>query len=168
MPGSEYHWPKADDWWLMQWHREAIEDFSDIPPEEREFMTTWDQFMLSQRISSEAYLPSSWLEFVKTKADWLVASDSRMVEFGKHLTYLLTRHVLNDSAIQEAFRYITAAKDRFRQSGGIRIAGPPKQSPKKKSATNCQVCWRPVFGPRQVFCANPVSPAPAVCCSAWY
>lgn len=141
----------------MQWHREAIEDFSDIPPEEREFMTSWDEFMLSQRLSSDAYLPSCWLEFVKTKVDWLVASDSRMVEFGKHLTYLLTRHVLDDSTIQDAFRCLTAAKDRFEQSGAQRISGPPKQPHKPNTTAGCQICGRQALGPRLVLCANPVS-----------
>lgn len=156
-PGSEFVRPEIDDRWLVQWHREAIEDFSDIPPEEREFLTVWDEFMLSQRINSEVYLPQSWLAFVTAKADWLVVADSRMVEFGKHLTYLLTRHVLDDATIQQAFKVITAARDELEKSGGTRISGSFTQPPKPKSAAACQVCGRQVLGPRIIFCTKPVS-----------
>lgn len=161
-PGTVFRRLKPDDRWLVQWHREAIEDFSDIPPEEREFMTTWDEFMLTQRIATDSFLPSSWLEFVKLKADWLVRSASRMTEFGKHLSYLLMRDVLNDKTIKEAFQVIASARARLRQREGD--GGPiasPEQSPREhqhpKSAANCQVCNQQALGPRLLVCSNLVS-----------
>ncbi|KAL2755118.1 hypothetical protein ACRALDRAFT_1082662 [Sodiomyces alcalophilus JCM 7366] len=158
-PGTVFRRLKPDDRWLVQWHREAIEDFSDIPPEEREFMTTWDEFMLTQRIATDAFLPSSWLEFVKLKADWLVRSASRMTEFGKHLSYLLMRDVLNDKTIKEAFQVIASARARLKQQeyDGQPTASPgqsPKEHQQRKSAANCQVCNQQVLGPRLLVCSN--------------
>lgn len=124
-------------------------------------MTTWDEFMITQRIASDAFLPSSWLEFVKLKADWLVSSPSRMTEFGKHITYLITRGALNDGTIKKAFQIIASAKARLAQRGHHDpIGASAKQSPKgpqaRKSAANCQVCDQQALGPRLLFCSNPV------------
>ncbi|KAH6678933.1 hypothetical protein F5X68DRAFT_263904 [Plectosphaerella plurivora] len=152
-PGSEFIRAETDSRWLVQWHREAIEDFSDIPSEEREYITTWDEFMLSQRINSEVYLQASWLEFVKQKADWLVASESRRVEFGKHFTYLMTRNVLDDATIWEAFQFVTAANNALKKAGTSRVSGILKQ-PKPKTAAGCQICGRQVLGPKTLVCSK--------------
>lgn len=158
-PGTVFEKHKPDDSWLIQWHRDALEDFSDIPPEEREFLVAWDDFMITQRITSEVFLPSSWLEFVQAQADWLVASEPRMTEFGKHLTYLIARSALNDDVIQQAFQTIRAAKEkRDRLAGGSAPRDPePKDLSRRKSHAGCQICGLPVSGPRLLICANSVS-----------
>ncbi|KAM0328475.1 hypothetical protein ACHAQA_004882 [Verticillium albo-atrum] len=154
--GTPFIKHKPDDRWLAQWHREAIEDFSDIPFSEREFMTTWDEFMLTRRISSDVYLPSSWLAFLRLKAEWLACSESRMIEFGKHISYLIARDALDDQTIKEGFQLISAAKLSL-QSGGAKAQqhAPPAEVQPRKSAANCQTCGRQILGPRLLLCANP-------------
>ncbi|KAG7126614.1 hypothetical protein HYQ44_000334 [Verticillium longisporum] len=161
-PGKPFIRHKPDDRWLTQWHRDAIEDFSDIPFHEREFMTTWDEFMLTQRISSDVYLPSSWLAFLRHKAEWLVCSESRMIEFGKHISYLIARDALNDQTIKQGFQIISAAKLALQNSGArMQQHASPVESPPRKSAANCQTCARQILGPRLLLCANPDCKKPA-------
>ncbi|KAM0277996.1 hypothetical protein ACHAQH_005450 [Verticillium albo-atrum] len=155
-PGKPFIKHKPDDRWLTQWHRDAIEDFSDIPFHEREFMTTWDEFMLTQRISSDVYLPSSWLSFLRHKAEWLVSSEARMIEFGKHISYLIARDALDDQTIKRGFQIISAAKLSLQATGAkTQQHALPGEAQPRKSAANCQTCGRQVLGPRLLLCANP-------------
>ncbi|EEY17291.1 conserved hypothetical protein [Verticillium alfalfae VaMs.102] len=161
-PGKPFIRHKPDDRWLTQWHRDAIEDFSDIPFHEREFMTTWDEFMLTQRISSDVYLPSSWLAFLRHKAEWLVCSESRMIEFGKHISYLIARDALDDQTIKQGFQIISAAKPPLQNAGArMQQHASPVESQPRKSAANCQTCARQILGPRLLLCANPHCKKPA-------
>ncbi|TDZ25084.1 hypothetical protein Cob_v001893 [Colletotrichum orbiculare MAFF 240422] len=159
-PGTEYKKPEPNDQWLIQWHRDALADFSDVPIDEREYMQEWDQFMLTKRISSDIYFPRAWLDFVKLNVDWLLSSKSRMVEFGKHFTYLLARSSLDHDTVQEALEYIAACRTKLAIRNGNNSNPPPamKESPRgphvRKSASGCQVCGMTVLGPRLLLCAN--------------
>ncbi|CAI0646811.1 unnamed protein product [Colletotrichum noveboracense] len=157
-PGSEYRKPEPSDQWLIQWHRDALADFSDVPPDEREYMQEWDKFMLTKRISSNIYFPRAWLSFVKLKADWLLSSQNRMVEFGKHFTYLLARSSLDHATVEEALEHISVCRDKLGVQNGNSTTPKPKESPKgphiRKSAAGCQVCGLAVLGPRLLLCSN--------------
>ncbi|KAL0940667.1 uncharacterized protein CTRU02_203430 [Colletotrichum truncatum] len=157
-PGTEYKKPAPSDQWLIQWHRDALADFSDVPPDEREYMQEWDKFMLTKRISSSIYFPRAWLNFVRLKADWLLSSQSRMIEFGKHFTYLLARSSLDHSTVEEALEYIAACRAKLGVRNGDHAPPAPKESPQgphlRKSAAGCQVCGLAVLGPRLLLCAN--------------
>lgn len=118
--------------------------------------------MLTKRISSNIYFPRAWLSFVKLKADWLLSSQNRMVEFGKHFTYLLARSSLDHATVEEALEHISVCRDKLGVQNGNSTTPKPKESPKgphiRKSAAGCQVCGLAVLGPRLLLCSNEVSP----------
>ncbi|KAK2033408.1 hypothetical protein LX32DRAFT_87808 [Colletotrichum zoysiae] len=157
-PGTEYKKPEPSDEWLIQWHRDALADFSDVPPDEREYMQEWDKFMLTKRITSNIYFPPAWLSFVKIKSDWLLSSTSRMLEFGKHLTYLLARGSLDHDTVEQALKHISACRAELGMENGRYAAPAPNGSPQgphiRKSAAGCQVCGLAVLGPRLLLCSN--------------
>jgi hypothetical protein len=155
-----------DNSWLIQKHRDSIDDFSDVEPAEKEYIREWDGFILQRSITSPAYFPQAWLTFVQEKAAWLVAANRRMLEFGRHTSYLLVRNVLNDLVINQAFVHINEARAKCpmkTEQDSIETAGdnpqsPSKQSPKvpsvRKASNGCSVCKLPVLGPRFLLCAN--------------
>ncbi|KAF6839131.1 zinc finger domain-containing phd-finger [Colletotrichum musicola] len=157
-PGTEYKKPTPSDQWLTQWHRDALADFSDVPPNEIEYMQEWDQFMLTKRISSNIYFPPAWLSFVKLKVDWLLSSPTRMIEFGKHISYLLARSSLDHDTVQEALDHIATRRATFGKTNGDHTTSTEKEPPLgphiRRSAGGCQVCGLTVLGPRLLLCAN--------------
>ncbi|KAF9878545.1 hypothetical protein CkaCkLH20_04037 [Colletotrichum karsti] len=157
-PGTEYKAPQPNDEWLIQWHRDALADFSDVPPEEREYMQQWDRFMLTKRISSNIYFPRAWLNFVKLNANWLLSKLSRNVEFGKHLTYLLARNSLDHATVQEGLDHLNSCREKLKLQNGNNSLPAPEDSPRgphvRKSASGCQVCGLTVLGPRLLLCSR--------------
>ncbi|POR37797.1 Uncharacterized protein TPAR_02004 [Tolypocladium paradoxum] len=166
-PGQEVPEAVPDDTWLIQKHRESIGDFSDVTAAEKEYIWEWDGHILRKNITSAAYFPRAWLDFVEQKAAWLVAVEHRMLEFGKHSSVLLARDVLDDTTMKLAFNYINDARAKLKSapegpsdgSGSLgATVGATKQSPRssqiRKSASGCTVCQLPVRGPTLLVCSN--------------
>jgi hypothetical protein len=160
-----------DTSWLIQKHRDSIDDFSDISAAEKEYIQQWDGFILRQNVTSPAYFPQAWLLFVQEHAAWLTAVNSRMLEFGKHTSYLFVRNVLDDVVFEEAFAYINEARakrplksedETIEAPAAKPQVSPTKQSPKApqiyKTSSGCGVCKLPVLGPRLLLCANKACP----------
>jgi hypothetical protein len=140
----------VDDSWLLLKHRDNLQDFIDLNPEEKEYLQEWDAFILRKHISSEQYLPRNFLRFVREKASWIVAKQSRAEEFSKHVATLLARRVLPDSAISEATQILNDA--RSRQAEAV-----PAQPPKKKVTGGCcTACGEPVPVSAMLVCTNKV------------
>ncbi|KAL7948181.1 hypothetical protein V8C42DRAFT_313708 [Trichoderma barbatum] len=168
VPGQEVPKRPLDNTWLIQKHRESTSDFSDVTPAEKEYIWEWDGYILRQSLTSAAYFPRAWLSFVREKASWLAAADQRLLEFGKHASFLRVRDMLDDKIILEAFSYINDARARLQQSvgdesGNVKIEGSdPKQSPRatqiRKGADGCTICQLPVLGPRMLICSNKACP----------
>ncbi|KEY64448.1 hypothetical protein S7711_05266 [Stachybotrys chartarum IBT 7711] len=168
VPGEKVPQIAPDNTWLIQKHRESIDEFSDVTPAEKEFVKEWDGFILKQSITSPAFFPRAWLAFVQEKASWLVSADRRMTEFGKHFSVLLVRNVLDDKVIAEAFSSINEARankeTRSGQPGADAVAADadrdflqsqsPRSSQIRKSKGGCGVCHLPVMGPRLLICSN--------------
>ncbi|KAF7563103.1 hypothetical protein G7046_g1047 [Stylonectria norvegica] len=167
-PGEELPLPEPETAWLIHKYRGEIADFTDVTPAEKEYIREWDAFILGQSLTSSAYLPRAWLWFVEEHASWLVAAKHRMIEFGKHASVLLARDLLNDEAVDEAFRLINEARANPERTGEqangtdseeIRDEiSTPKRSPRisqvRKGGNGCQVCQLPVIGPRLLVCAE--------------
>lgn len=172
--GHEVPDTAADYGWLLQKHREAIGDFSDVTPSEKEYIIEWDGYILQQSITTTAYFPRAWLSFVKERAAWLVAAEHRMLEFGKHTSVLLARDVLNDQVMDEALTFINQARAgpqlKEEQHDVSMSDGALKQSPRashiRKNDNGCTVCQLPVLGPRLLLCSNKVreSQRIRICC----
>ncbi|KIE01126.1 Zinc finger domain-containing protein, PHD-finger, partial [Metarhizium majus ARSEF 297] len=170
-PGQEVPQNTPDITWLIQKHRESIADFSDVTAAEKEYIWEWDGYILRQNITSAAYFPRAWLNFVEEKAGWLARAQHRMLEFGKHSSVLLARDVLDDEDMQQAFRYINEARAKSakgqsphgemlaaddRAKGMASTKQSPKVSQIRKSANGCTICQLPVIGPRLLLCSNTV------------
>ncbi|KAJ2964539.1 hypothetical protein NQ176_g10781 [Zarea fungicola] len=164
-PGDLVPRPVHDATWRIQKHRESIADFSDVTAAEKDFIWAWDEYILREGITSSIYLPRSWLGFVKAKAEWLVAKDERMREFGKHASVLMAREVLTDEAITQALDVINQTRSRRTMDVANAISPPeaetvvttPKPTDIRKGRNGCTICQLPVRGPRLLVCANKVS-----------
>ena len=169
-PGQEVPQRAVDNAWLLQKHHESIGDFSDVTPAEKEYIWEWDSFILQQNLSTTAYFPRAWLSFIREKASWLVAEESRMLELGKHTSVLLARDVLNDEVVDDAFKCINEAREKPRLKieehqaleNGVNGVNDesrkssPRASQIRKSPGGCTVCHLPVLGPRLLVCSNKV------------
>lgn len=162
VPGADVPKTVCDDAWLIQKHRDHLQDFVDIGPSEKEYMKEWDAFNFKNRMSSEAYIKRAFVSFVAAKASWLVGSESRMVEFGKHLAVLTARGAINEAAIEEARVLITEAKNHRKATSGGSMGSEPVPNPvqaavNRTSSAGCGVCGKPVKGPQLLVCASKVS-----------
>nr|5BJS_B Chain B, Histone-lysine N-methyltransferase EZH2, Polycomb protein SUZ12 [Thermochaetoides thermophila]5KJH_B Chain B, Crystal structure of an active polycomb repressive complex 2 in the stimulated state [Thermochaetoides thermophila DSM 1495]5KJI_B Chain B, Crystal structure of an active polycomb repressive complex 2 in the basal state [Thermochaetoides thermophila DSM 1495]5M5G_B Chain B, Crystal structure of the Chaetomium Thermophilum polycomb repressive complex 2 (PRC2) [Thermochaetoides len=119
LPGQPLPQHPIDDSWLLLKHRDNLQDFIDLRPEEKEFLQEWDAFILRRHISSEQYLPRYFLRFVREKADWLVSKRSRGEEFSKLVATLLARRVLPERVVIEATQVLNDARGRLREQGGV-------------------------------------------------
>ncbi|KAL8365782.1 hypothetical protein RB595_004524 [Gaeumannomyces hyphopodioides] len=158
-PGADVPKLVSDDAWLIQKHRDHLQDFVDIGPSEKEYMKEWDAFNFKNRMSSEAYIKRAFVSFVTAKASWLVGSESRMVEFGKHLAVLTARGAINESVIEEARLLITEAKNHRKTTSGGSMGSEPVPNPvqdavNRRSSAGCGVCGKPVKGPQLLVCAS--------------
>ncbi|KAF4463532.1 hypothetical protein FALBO_9657 [Fusarium albosuccineum] len=169
VPGEELPKPVVDNSWLVQKHREDIGEFSDVTAAEKEFIRKWDAFILQENITSGAYFGRAWLKFVKEHASWLAAATYRMAEFGKHISVLMVREVLDDKTLDEAMKLIDEARVELKSkkdelTNGTNGTQPTdaalKQSPRAsqivKGSNGCTVCQLPVLGPSLLVCSNKV------------
>lgn len=174
-PGDELPRPVADKDWLTQKYREALRDFEDITPEEKEYMFKWDKFLLPLNVTTAEHLPVIWLSFVEENASWLVEKEHRMLEFSKHASLLFGRSLIKSSA--EVTRVIEAARRRKQDqalqqeaaNGAINgdanqaaeddLSVSPRLEHIRKGGAGCAICKLPVRGPRQQLCSGEVSPS---------
>jgi VEFS-Box of polycomb protein len=157
--GTEIPDHKGDHQWLIQRHREAMDEYTDVGHAEKEMCNEWDGFISTKQITSDAYLPRAWLDFVRAKASWIVSSKTRRKEFAKHYSYLVARDVLDNETVVKGFAIIAEAVE-ARQNGKETEKPSPQSSPKaaqaRKSRGGCEICGLPVLGPRMLLCANEV------------
>ncbi|KAK4239246.1 hypothetical protein C8A03DRAFT_14322 [Achaetomium macrosporum] len=151
-PGVPVPQHPIDDSWLLLKHRDNLQDFIDLNSEEKEYLQEWDAFILRKHISSEQYLPRNFLRFVREKASWIVTKQSRADEFSKHVSILLARRVLPDTAIFEATKLLNDARSRQAAHGADE---EPAQPPRNKATGGCcTACGEPVPAPEMLICAD--------------
>ncbi|CAJ2511686.1 Uu.00g073110.m01.CDS01 [Anthostomella pinea] len=153
-PGSLVDPPKVDDTWLVQKHRDIIRDYSDVHQDEKEYISKWDAFVNKECVTSEPHLQEVYIRFVQTKASWLVASQSRMTEWSKHLGYLKTRSALTEPTILEALAIVRRARSERRPDQPEAPKASPPRAGYRKSVSGCAVCGQPVRGPSTLICSN--------------
>lgn len=168
-PGTEVRQPVVDDTWLIQKHRDIVQDFIDVDAEEKDYIKEWDAFIQKKHISSDAYISRAVLEFVTEKLHWLLESKSRTTEFGKHLTVLIARGLDDDTVKQVQSRLQEARAQKPQEKGKKKEKKEeeeekekefPAESPKEaqyRSSRGCAVCGRFVRGPQLLLCTNEVN-----------
>ncbi|KAK0385582.1 hypothetical protein NLU13_6760 [Sarocladium strictum] len=169
-PGEELPQPAPDKQWILQKYREALREFSDITPEEREYMFKWDSFLQPLNVTTAAHLPTIWLAFVDNHAEWLVDKEHRMLEFTKHAALLFGRSLIKSSAaVTQRLNVARRLKqDRELQNGAANgvangvtettseddLSLSPRLEHIKKGGSGCVVCRLPVRGPKQLLCTG--------------
>lgn len=158
--GDEVPFAPAEKSWLYHKHRESLNESQNLTAAELEYIKEFDSSMKNHEISARAYFPRAWLDFVRTRASWLVSAKHRMNEFALHQSYLIASQLLKDEHLDEAIVLIEEARKQRREemaakpAHGERSPKPtPKTPPIRKSAKGCGVCGKPVLcGPELLMC----------------
>jgi hypothetical protein len=166
--GDEVPYAPAEKTWLYHRHQESLNESQDLTPAQLEYIKEFDKSMRNHDISARAYFPRAWLDFVRSRASWLIEAKYRMIEFSLHESYLLASKLLRDEHLDEAVGFLEDARREKHQqtpqsqSGDVPQKKSPKPTPKtppiRESAKGCGVCRMPVLcGPELLICDNPVS-----------
>jgi hypothetical protein len=96
------------------------------------------------------------LRFVRERAGWLTAKQSRAEEFSKHVATLLARRVLPDKVVFEAVQVLNEARAR-RARGEVGEGEDMERHVRGRATGGCCVrCGLPVPVVAMVVCANKV------------
>ncbi|EAA34215.3 hypothetical protein GE21DRAFT_3024 [Neurospora crassa] len=174
-PGSEVRYPPLDEGWLITKHADALGEFSDVEPQEKEYMMQWDAYILQKHLCSEQYLPREFRNFVREKATWLLEKRSRAEELGKHMAVLLARRYVDDATVMAVTKELNEARKAMAaaESANGPGAGDAGQASKeseaqeqqqqqqqqssgrkKSAAGGCARCGEVVPQPEMVICCN--------------
>ncbi|KAI1360059.1 hypothetical protein F5Y08DRAFT_344044 [Xylaria arbuscula] len=157
-PGSLVDPPPVNDTWLVQKHRDIIRDYSDVHQDEKEYIFEWDAFVNRDSVTSEPQLQDVYLKFILEKSAWISASQNRVTEWAKHLSYLKSRNALTEDTIAEAVTIMRLSRSQKRPESDTTKTSPTKVSPPRpayrKSVAGCPICGQPVRGPAFVICSN--------------
>ncbi|KAG8160139.1 hypothetical protein KVR01_009675 [Diaporthe batatas] len=153
IPGTEVRQSVADDTWLIQKHQDIVQDFIDVDAAEKDYIKQWDAFIHKRHISSDAFISRAVLEFVNEKMPWLLSSQSRIQEFGKHLTVLIARGLDADTVRQVQSRIQEARSQKPPEPEQASSQQPPREA-QHRSSKGCAICGRNVRGPQLLICAN--------------
>ncbi|KAI0469268.1 hypothetical protein F4859DRAFT_487586 [Xylaria cf. heliscus] len=153
-PGSSIDPPPVDDSWLVQKHRDIIRDYSDVLPDEKEYILEWDAFVNKECVTSAPHLQDVYIKFIRDKASWLAASQNRMAEWAKHLSYLKFRNALTEDTITEALTILRQSKSQRRPEQPETTKVPSPRVAYRKSVAGCPVCGQPVRGTASLICSN--------------
>jgi hypothetical protein len=138
-----------------------LNEFTDVDSWEKEYVWRWDAFILPRRISSDAFLPRAWLDFVRENASWIVSSGVRLEEFVRHACYLQARDVLDMETHDAALKLVQEARAKLPSNGkqlGVSPIGSPTAQGARK-AVDCAECGLPVIGITCILsCSNDVRP----------
>ncbi|ELQ43383.1 hypothetical protein OOU_Y34scaffold00155g27 [Pyricularia oryzae Y34] len=155
-PGKPVPIVEPDTDWLIQKHRDHLQDFVDIEDGEKEYMMEWDAFAFKEQLSSNAYIVRGLLAFVRAKAPWLLAKNTRMLEFGKHMATLRARGSITSGTIEEALKIVADARRKGLAAPLIAAASgalEPKPSIQRSKGA-CVICRKPALGPSLLICSN--------------
>jgi VEFS-Box of polycomb protein len=89
----------VDESWLIQKHKETIDDFADVFLAEKTFMKHFDEHMLRENLCAQRYVPSALIRFCRTNREWLNATDM-LVEFWKQCLYLTQHGIINAAHVK--------------------------------------------------------------------
>jgi hypothetical protein len=111
-PGEEY--PNSDEEkeesWLMLKLRDAVNDYTDLTDEEKNYINRWNPFVMGEQLTSDKYLGDTLYRFVMTNKDWLVRKQSRLSEFARHSQTLKARGAVTGHQRATCFRVLRVAR----------------------------------------------------------
>jgi hypothetical protein len=89
----------VDESWLVQKHKETIDDFADVFGAEKTFMKRFDEHMLRENLCAQRYVPSALVRFCRANREWLNTVDM-LVEFWKQSLYLAQHGIINAAHVK--------------------------------------------------------------------
>ncbi|CZT09205.1 uncharacterized protein RAG0_14045 [Rhynchosporium agropyri] len=105
----------TDETWLHQARRDGINDFTDISPEEKEYINKFNPFVFSERLTSTKYIPDTMRRFARGNKDWLVEKVERRMEFSKHIESFVLRGEMDEETLERCVRILEAKGEESRQ-----------------------------------------------------
>jgi len=159
-PGALIRQHPVDDSWLLAKHRDLVNDFVDVTPQEKEYMIMWDSYVLPKHLSSPSFLPRAFRAFVKDKASWIVSKPERAYEFSKHVASLLAMSVIGEDDVVDSTTKLNEARAAMLANGSVPEAAPPPPPPKKQHVTErCTACQKAIPVPQLAVCGSKASGA---------
>jgi hypothetical protein len=100
IPGTSFSPSPVDESWLLKRHKDVINDFTDVTPEEKDYLIRWDEFVMKERITSNGYVADALIRFVRKNWRWFADVGTRRVEFSKHCASLLLKRVIDPACVK--------------------------------------------------------------------
>jgi hypothetical protein len=160
-PGEEL--PNSDDekdeGWLHQKNRDLINDFTDVTFEEKDFINTYNPFIINEQLTSPQYLPEALVRFAEGHKTWFAESKSRKREFMKLMEVFIIRGVVEQRHLDKCIEILKAAE---RTAKGKDVEMNEARPSKTRGIMDC-ICGEHTKPPNQVVCRGPVSFCPQEC-----
>jgi hypothetical protein len=162
-PGDEI--PSSDDekdeGWLHQKHRDIIMDFSDVDPDEKDYIIKWNPFIMELQLSSEKFLPEAVLRFAQEHKQWFIQKSSRKEEFAKQMETFVMRGAITQGCFSKALDILrraekAAAKVEKPDVDMDREEERPVSPAKQRGMLDCE-CGDHTQPPDRIICRGPVS-----------
>ena len=168
LPNSD---DETDESWLHQLRRDGINDFTDIPPEEKEYINQFNPYIIDEHLTSMKHLPDAMVRFVEANKSWIAEKVSRRQEFMKQMeNFLLKGYVDERGVLERCFRILIAEEKALRsreenkeserkdedEDVDINRVQEEPAPPPKRGLHSC-VCGENTMPPNRVVCRGVVS-----------
>jgi hypothetical protein len=154
--------PDSDDekeeGWLRQKSRDLINDFTDVTFEEKDFINTYNPFIINEHLTSPRYLPEALIRFTESHKKWFIEKNSRKKEFIKLMEVFILRGVVEEKTLERCIDILRAAE---RANKGKDIDMNDAAPPKPRALMDC-ICGEHTQAPNRVICRGAVSFASTV------
>jgi VEFS-Box of polycomb protein len=154
-PGEEL--PNSDDekeeGWLRQKSRDLINDFTDVTLEEKDFINTYNPFIINEHLTSPKYLPEALIRFADSHKTWFTEKRSRKKEFVKLMEVFILRGVVEEKTLERCVDILRAAA---RANKGKDIDMNDAAPAKPRALMDC-ICGEHTQPPNRVICRGAVS-----------
>jgi len=154
LPASD---DERDEDWIHQKDRDIILDFTDLTPEEEDYILRWNPFATAAHLSSVKALPQTLKRFVETNESWFLKQPSRKMEFGKQLETFVMRRVITTEEHTELLDILRRAEKKPQNSNHAEIIIEEQAvlSASPKSTIHCH-CGKTVTLAERAICRGPV------------
>ena len=149
--------PDSDDekeeGWLRQKSRDLINDFTDVTLEEKDFINTYNPFIINEHLTSPKYLPEALIRFTDSHKKWFTERNSRKKEFVKLMEVFILRGVVEEKTLERCIDILKAGE---RANKGKDIEMNDAAPPKPRALMDC-ICGEHTQAPNRVICRGAVS-----------
>jgi hypothetical protein len=149
--------PNSDDekeeGWLHQKSRDLINDFTDVTLEEKDFINTYNPFIINEQLTSPKYLPEALVRFAEVHKTWFTERQSRKREFMKLMEVFIIRGVVEQKCLDKCVDILRAAERSMKGKDVDMNEATPRRA---RGLGDC-ICGEHTKPPNRVVCRGPVS-----------